>query len=57
MVKEGAAERMQSTQQAFDKAGQQLSDADQAQEEAAAARQEADRLGRSPQASLVLLQA
>ncbi len=47
VVKEGAEERMQSMQQAFEEAGQLVVDADQAQEEAAAARQEADCLSRS----------
>ena len=56
MIKDGAAERTQSTQQAFEEAGQLVVDAEQAQEEAAAARQEADRLSRSPQASTHVLQ-
>lgn len=51
VTEEGAEGRMQSAQQAFEEAGQLVVDADQAQEEAAAARQEADRLIRSPQAS------
>ena len=48
MVKEGAAGRLQTTQQAFEEAGQLVVDANQAQEEAAASRQEADCLSRSP---------
>ena len=48
---------MQSIQQAFEEAGQLVVDADQAHEEAAAARQEADRLIRSSKtASTHLLQ-
>jgi hypothetical protein len=54
---EGAAERLQSAQRAFQEAGQLVVDAEQAQEEAAAARREADRLSRSPQALLVLVHA
>ena len=56
VVKEGAEERMQSAQQAFEEAGQLVVDADQAQEEAAAARQEADRLSRLPQPSTCVSQ-
>jgi len=48
IIAEGASERTESTRVAFEEAGQLIVDAKQAQEEAAAARQEADRLIRYP---------
>jgi len=48
IIAEGASERTESTRVAFEEAGQLIVDANQAQEEAAAARQEADRLIRYP---------